>query len=79
MVTTATRRWATVTDGDATAAASGLDLSPRTYRFLDRATKLGGVGLVALGLDAGGDTLVGLALGVLGAAVALTTVFLRQR
>jgi hypothetical protein len=68
-----------VTDGETTTLATGVALSPRTYRFLDRATKLGGVGLVALGLDAGGDTLVGVALGVLGAALALTTVFLRQR
>jgi hypothetical protein len=36
------------------------------------------VGLVALGLDAGGDTVVGLTLGVVGTAVALTTVFVRR-
>jgi hypothetical protein len=53
-------------------------LSPERYRHLDRASKLLGVGLVALGLDAGGDTVVGLTLGVVGTAVALTTVFVRR-
>ncbi|MFC5367509.1 hypothetical protein [Salinirubrum litoreum] len=72
--------------GDAEAAAAGERavgtrrpaLSPRTYRYLDRATKLVGVGLVAAGLNAGGDTLTGLTLGVVGALLALTTVFLRS-
>ncbi|ADE01622.1 MULTISPECIES: hypothetical protein [Haloferax] len=54
-----------------------IELSPRTYRHLDRASKLLGVALVAVGLDAGGDTLVGISLGVLGAGLALTTVFLQ--
>jgi hypothetical protein len=53
-------------------------LSPARYRLLDRTSKLLGVALVALGLDAGGDTLTGVALGVVGAAVALTTVFVRR-
>lgn len=59
--------------------AGGIELSTRTYRHLDRVSKLLGVGLVALGLDAGGDTLLGVALGVVGAAVALTTVFVRRQ
>lgn len=49
---------------------------PRTYRRLDYATKLGGVGLVAVGLEVGGATPSGLALGALGAAVGLSTVFI---
>ena len=53
-------------------------LSPRAYRHLDRATKLVGVALVAAGLNAGGDTLTGLTLGVCGALLALTTVFVRS-
>lgn len=56
-----------------------LDLSARTYRHLDRATKLLGLALVALGLEAGGDTLAGITLGAVGAAIALTTVFVRRR
>jgi hypothetical protein len=53
-------------------------LSARRYRHLDRATKLVGLALVALGLDAGGDTLTGLTLGVVGALLAVTTVFVRR-
>ncbi|ADQ69023.1 hypothetical protein C499_06440 [Halogeometricum borinquense DSM 11551] len=56
-----------------------LELSAWTYRHLDRASKLLGVGLVALGLEMGGDTLTGVALGVVGAALALTTVFVRRQ
>ncbi|WP_135807019.1 hypothetical protein [Halorussus marinus] len=68
-----------MTDGPtADPDAAGVALSARTYRHLDRASKLLGVGLVALGLDAGGDTLAGLALGAVGAALALATVFLRR-
>ncbi|ELZ84612.1 hypothetical protein C453_11376 [Haloferax elongans ATCC BAA-1513] len=58
-------------------ATRGIELSARTYRHLDRVSKLLGVGLVALGLDMGGDTLLGVAVGLLGAALALTTVFLQ--
>lgn len=49
-------------------------LAPRTYRWVDRLTKLAGVALVAGGLEAGGDTLPGIALGLGGAALALCTV-----
>lgn len=52
-----------------------VSLAPRTYRLVDRATKLGGVVLVAAGLEAGGGTLTGLTLGAAGTALALTTVF----
>jgi len=52
-----------------------LALDPVTYRRADRLTKLGGVALVALGLEAGGDTVAGVALGLAGAALAVSTVF----
>lgn len=51
-------------------------LAPRTYRLVDRITKLAGVALVAGGLEAGGATATGLALGAAGTALALTTVFI---
>jgi hypothetical protein len=54
---------------------TALTLSERTYRHLDVATKLLGLGLVALGLELGGSSPTGLALGATGAAVALATVF----
>lgn len=53
-------------------------LSARTYRWTDRLTKLGGLALVAAGLDAGGATTAGVALGVLGTALALATVFVTR-
>ncbi|WP_135820585.1 hypothetical protein [Halostella litorea] len=58
-------------------AVRGVELSARAYRHLDRASKLLGVGLVAVGLELGGDSLAGVALGAVGAVLALTTVFLR--
>ena len=54
---------------------TALTLSQRTYRHVDVATKLLGLGLVAMGLELGGSSSTGLALGVVGAAVALATVF----
>lgn len=51
-------------------------ITPRTYRWLDRTTKLAGVALVAAGLETGGATMAGLTLGAAGTALALTTVFL---
>jgi hypothetical protein len=71
-----------MTDADGAAGARpriDVALSRRRYRHLDRACKLAGVGLVALGLDAGGATPTGLALGAVGTAVALATVFVRRR
>ncbi|WP_323675998.1 hypothetical protein [Halorubellus sp. PRR65] len=53
-----------------------LALSPRRYRWVDRITKLAGVALVAAGLEAGGDTLAGIALAALGVALGLATVFI---
>ncbi|MXR40321.1 hypothetical protein GRX01_02980 [Halobaculum sp. WSA2] len=53
-----------------------LTLSPRGYRWADRATKLAGVALIAVGLDVGGDTLAGVALAALGVALGLATVVL---
>jgi len=57
---------------------SGRALTARQYRWLDRATKLTGVALVAAGLEVGGDTAAGLALGAAGAALGLATVFITQ-
>ncbi|MFC7324678.1 hypothetical protein ACFQMF_08805 [Halorubrum rutilum] len=54
-------------------------LSPRRYRWADRLTKLGGVGLIAAGLDAGGGTPTGLALAALGAALGLSTVLIDKQ
>lgn len=51
-----------------------ISLSDRSYRWLDRLSKLLGVGLIALGLDVGGDTLPGVALAVAGVACGLLTV-----
>jgi hypothetical protein len=51
-----------------------LRLRPRTYRWVDRVTKILGVGLVAAGLDAGGATTAGLGLAGIGAALGLATV-----
>lgn len=59
-------------------SATGLALSPRVYRWVDRLTKLGGVAFVAAGLDAGGATVTGVTLGALGAALALSTVFVTR-
>jgi hypothetical protein len=49
-------------------------LRPRTYRWVDRLTKLLGVALVAAGLEAGGETATGLVLAALGVAIGLATV-----
>ena len=54
---------------------TALTLSERTYRHLDIVTKLLGVALIAVGLELGGGSPTGIVLGVAGAAVALTTVF----
>lgn len=56
-----------------------LTLPARAYRVVDAVTKLAGVGLVAAGLEAGGATPAGLALGACGAALGLTTVFVGRR
>lgn len=55
-----------------------LALSSRQYTWLDRATKLGGVVLIAAGLDVGGDTLAGLVLAALGVALGLSTVIIHE-
>ena len=52
------------------------ELSPRRYRWADRATKLAGVGLIAAGLDAGGGTLAGVAFAALGGALGRATVLI---
>jgi len=52
------------------------ELSPRQYRWADRATKLAGVGLIAAGLDAGGGTPAGVAFAALGVVLGLATVLI---
>lgn len=56
-----------------------LALAPRRYRWLDRMTKLLGVTLIAGGLDAGGGTLTGIALALLGVAFGLSTVIINKQ
>jgi hypothetical protein len=51
-------------------------LSRRQYRWLDRASKLLGVALIAAGLEVGGSTPAGIALALLGVACGLTTVLI---
>jgi len=51
-------------------------LTERQYRRLDTASKLLGLGLVALGLEAGGSTPTGFALAAAGCLCATATVFL---
>lgn len=51
-------------------------LSGRQYRWLDRASKLVGVALIAAGLEVGGSTLPGIALALLGVVCGLTTVLI---
>ncbi|MFB6157482.1 MAG: hypothetical protein ABEJ34_06550 [Haloferacaceae archaeon] len=51
-------------------------LPARAYRGLDAASKLLGVGLIAVGLDVGGDTATGVALALAGAALGTLTVFI---
>jgi hypothetical protein len=59
-----------------TAEHGGAALSERQYRWLDRATKLAGVALIAAGLETGGGTAAGVVLAVLGVACGLTTVLI---
>jgi hypothetical protein len=49
-------------------------LTARQYRWLDRTTKLLGVGLIAAGLDVGGGTTTGMLLAGAGVAIGLCTV-----
>lgn len=55
-----------------------LVLAPPTYRWVDRVTKLAGVAFVAVGLEVGGYTLAGFALGACGAMLAVSTVFVER-
>jgi hypothetical protein len=55
-------------------ANRSLALSSAQYRWLDRVSKLAGVALIAAGLEAGGDTAVGIGLAALGVACGLLTV-----
>ncbi|WP_336003359.1 hypothetical protein [Halorientalis halophila] len=49
-------------------------LDARRYRWLDRASKLVGVALIAAGLEVGGGTATGLVLAALGVTCGLATV-----
>ena len=51
-----------------------ITLNARRYRWLDRASKLCGVALIAAGLEVGGDTVAGLTLATLGVTCGLATV-----
>lgn len=53
-------------------------LPARRYRWLDRVTKLVGVGLIAGGLEVGGSTAPGVALAAAGVCIGLITVLLRS-
>ena len=55
---------------------ASVTLSDRQYRWLDRATKLVGVVLIAAGLEVGGSTPAGIALATIGVACGLTTVLI---
>lgn len=61
------------------AAGRTRTLSARRYRWLDRVTKLAGVALVALGLEAGGGTLAGIAYATLGVALGVATVLVTEQ
>ncbi|WP_435096663.1 hypothetical protein [Halorubrum sp. N11] len=54
------------------------ELSPRRYRWADRVTKLAGVGLIAVGLNAGGGTPAGIAFALLGVTLGLATVLIEN-
>ena len=56
-----------------------LALGDPYYRWVDRLTKLAGVALVAAGLEVGGATPTGLALGLGGAVIAVSTVFIHHQ
>jgi hypothetical protein len=58
---------------------TALSLPESSYRRVDRASKLAGVGLIAAGLAVGGDTLAGVALAAAGVAVGLATVFISKQ
>lgn len=53
-----------------------LELTPRRYRWLDRGSKLAGLGLIVAGLEVGGGTVTGLVLAALGVAIGVVTVFI---
>lgn len=55
------------------------ELSGRSYRWLDRLSKLAGVVLIAAGLDVGGGTVAGLALAAAGVTLGLLTVFITEQ
>jgi len=58
---------------------SALTLPESSYRWVDRASKLAGVGLIAAGLAVGGDTAAGVVLAAVGVAVGLATIFISKQ
>jgi hypothetical protein len=58
---------------------TGRTLSAATYRRVDRASKLLGVAVVAVGLEVGGATGPGLALALVGVALGTATVFVEKQ
>jgi hypothetical protein len=54
-------------------------VTERSYRWIDRLSKLLGVALIAIGLDTGGDTLVGIAFAAGGVACGLATIFVSKQ
>ena len=55
-----------------------VSLPARTYRRIDQVAKLAGVALVAVGLELGGDSATGLALGLCGVALATCTIWIEN-
>jgi len=54
-------------------------VTERSYRWIDRLSKLLGVALIAIGLDTGGDTAAGVALAAAGVACGLATIFVAKQ
>ncbi|QLH77759.1 hypothetical protein HZS55_10795 [Halosimplex rubrum] len=58
---------------------SAVTVTERSYRWIDRLSKLLGVALIAIGLDTGGDTAAGIALAATGVACGLATIFVAKQ
>ncbi|WP_436910162.1 hypothetical protein [Halosimplex marinum] len=58
---------------------TAVTVTERSYRWIDRLSKLLGVALIAVGLDAGGDTLAGIAFAAAGVACGLATIFVSKQ
>ncbi|QPV63584.1 hypothetical protein I7X12_02825 [Halosimplex litoreum] len=58
---------------------SAVTVSARSYRWIDRLSKLLGVALIAAGLDTGGHTPAGIAFAAAGVACGLATIFVSKQ